>query len=370
MTKIFVSVFNNLSTDQRIEKICKTLHDRGFQVELIGSSWGGLPEMQRPYAFTRIPLKSKILKWAYLEYNYKLYFLLKNKSKGNCILVANDLETILPNYFLSKSKNLPLVYDSHEIFTEMPTVQGRFSQNIWRIIEKYCIPKLKYMMTANASYSDWYEKTYAIPKPETVRNLPRLLPIEIENISENMPKIILYQGVLNPSRGLDKIIPAMLKINNAQLWIAGDGPESQSLKNLVAELNLTKKVNFLGQLAPNELRKITPKADVGLSIEENNGWSYYYSLPNKISDYIQSGVPVVCSNFPEMVKIVTHFSVGETIENHTEEELIAKINTVLKNGKSFYKENLQKAAATLCWENEEPILLELYNRVIADNFQE
>ena len=47
--KVLVSVFNNLYTDQRVEKVCRTLSEAGYDIELIGNNWGGLPEMQRPY---------------------------------------------------------------------------------------------------------------------------------------------------------------------------------------------------------------------------------------------------------------------------------------------------------------------------------
>jgi hypothetical protein len=46
------------------------------------------------------------------------------------------------------------------------------------------------------------------------------LKLKIQNYSEiNLKKIILYQGVINPSRGLDKMIPAMEKIENAEFWL-------------------------------------------------------------------------------------------------------------------------------------------------------
>ena len=97
--------------------------------------------------------------------------------------------------------------------------------------------------------------------------------------------------------------------------------------------------------------------------------NHKHSLPNKISDYIQSGVPVVCSNFPEMIKVVKHFEVGEIIENHSEEELQKKIRTVLQNGKIHYAEKLKQAAEILCWENEENPLLGLYQQIVDENFK-
>ncbi|MBS1548647.1 MAG: glycosyltransferase [Bacteroidetes bacterium] len=366
---VLVSVFNNLLTDQRIEKICNSLFQRGYHVQLIGCSWGGMPEMQRPYPFTRIELKSKTLKLAYAEFNLKLYSLLKEKANPNTILVANDLDTILPNFLVSQKMGIPLLYDSHEIFTEMPSVQGRWTQKIWQKIEAYAIPKIKYRMTANESYAQWYAQRYQIPLPIVVRNLPQKQDVNKWVSTSGSKKIILYQGAINPSRGLDKVIPAMKNIENAELWIAGNGPRREEYILLTNHLKLQDKVKFLGQLSPNDLREITVKADVGLSIEENNGLSYYYSLPNKISDYIQSGVPVVCSNFPEMIKVVKHFEVGEIIENHSEEELQKKIRTVLQNGKIHYAEKLKQAAEILCWENEENPLLGLYQQIVDENFK-
>lgn len=39
--KVLVSAFSSLYTDQRIEKVCKTLSDNGYSIDLIGNDWGG-----------------------------------------------------------------------------------------------------------------------------------------------------------------------------------------------------------------------------------------------------------------------------------------------------------------------------------------
>lgn len=358
--KVLVSVFNNLATDQRVEKVCKTMSDNGYEIELIGNDWGGLPDMKRNYPFSRIGLSSKTLKLAYPEFNWKLYHELLKKADQNTILLANDLDTLLANWLVSKKLNIPLVFDSHEIFTEMPAINGRFTQNIWRSLQNFIVPKLKFMMTASESYADWFVKTYEIDRPVVVQNFPIRTSIP-QNLGEkNQKKIILYQGVINPSRGLDKMIPAMKKIENAEFWICGDGPKKQEYLSLTKSLGLEEKVKFLGKLVPEDLRKITKTADVGLSIEENNGLSYFYSMPNKVSDYIQARIPVVVSAFPEMSKVVDHFHVGEKINNY--DELPSTINSVLLNGKSFYLNHLDKAAAELCWEKEEPKILSLFEK--------
>ena len=368
LMKVLVSVFNNLYTDQRVEKVCETLHQNAYNIELIGNNWGGMPEMSRPYSFSRIVLKSKVLRFAYLEFQWKLFFELWKKADKNTILHANDLDALLPNYLVSKIKNIPLVWDSHEIFTEMPSVTNRWVQKVWRFLENSLVRKIEFFMIANDSYADWFVRTYKIKRPIVVRNLPKKTESP-KNLVENSPKVILYQGAINFSRGIDKMIEAMQYIENAEFHIAGRGPFLEEYQELTRKLHLENNVKFLGNLHPDDLRKVTEKADVGLSIEENKGLSYYYSLPNKISDYIQARVPVVVSKFPEMQKIVEKYQVGEFISSHEPKHLAEKVNLVLLSGRNFYQPQLEIAANELCWENEAPKILELYEKVAPQHRQ-
>lgn len=358
--KVLTSAFSNLYTDQRIEKVCRTLYENGYQVELIGNDWGGAEKMERPYPFSRIQIASKSLKTAYFEFNWKLYHELKKKADQNTILHANDIDALLPNYLVAKKLNIPLVFDSHEIFSEMPAIQGKMSQKLWRYLEKSVIPKLKFMITASGSYAEWFQKKYGI-NPVVVQNAPRKIDFTVD-IPENNPKIILYQGVINPFRGIDKAILAMHHLDNAVLKIAGDGPKKKESENLVISENLQNKVHFLGKIKPEDLKKITVTADIGISIEENGGDSYLYSLPNKVLDYIQARVPLIMADLPEMRNIRNQFNVGEIIKDHQPENIAKAIELVLNKGRKNYQEELEKASKVLCWENEEVQLLEVFQK--------
>lgn len=361
--KVVVSVFSNLYTDQRVEKVCETLHRNGYQIELIGNDWGGAPDMQRPYPFTRIHLKSKTLKLAYPEFNRKLYSLLKKKAGRNTILLANDLDALLPNVLVAKKLKIPLVFDSHEIYTEMPAVKGRFVQKIWKFLEKKLVPGLPFMMTESESYAQWFREHYGVA-PVVVRNLPRRIPA-VADTPNNSPQIIIYQGALNQSRGLPQAIEAVASLDNVLFKIAGDGPKRKELEEFVHQKNLQNKVQFMGNLAPANLREFTKTADVGISLEENGGVSYLYSLPNKVGDYIQSRVPVVMINFPEMMRVYGKFKIGEIVTSHQPKAIAEKLRIVLQNSRRHYLPELEKAAAELCWENEEQKILELFRRAAA-----
>ena len=365
--KVLVSAFSNLYTDQRIEKVCRTLHENGYDVELIGNNWGGEEEMERPYPFYRIQHSARSLRFAYVEFQKKLYSELKKRADKKTVLLANDLDALLPNVLIAKKLNIPLVFDSHEIFTEMPAIQGRWTQKVWRLLERNLVPGMKYMMTESYSYAEWFKNAYGVD-PVVVRNIPRKLPPPTE-LPQNGPKIILYQGVINQSRGIPQAIKAMKDVQNAVFKIVGDGPKRKEYEKLVADSGLGEKVQFLGKMFPDDLRKVTKTADVGLSLEENGGVSYLYSLPNKVADYIQARVPSVMINFPEMQRVHNEFKVGELIDNHDPKVIAERINIVLNKGRSFYWDELNRAAESLCWENEEAAILALFDKAIQENFQ-
>ncbi|WP_288244219.1 glycosyltransferase [uncultured Chryseobacterium sp.] len=358
--KIIVSAFSNLYTDQRIEKVCRTLHENGYNIELIGNTWGGNNMLSRPYPVSRIHLISTSLKTAYFEFNWKLYRELKKKADEETVLYANDLDALLPNYLIAKKCQIPLIFDSHEIFSEMPAIQGKMSQKVWRYLEKKVLPNIKLMITASSGYAEWFKNRYGI-QATVVQNAPRKINFSFE-ITDNNPKVILYQGVINPFRGLDKAIMAMHHLENVIFKIAGDGPKKKEYEELVIKENLQDKVLFLGKLLPEDLRKVTLTADCGMSIEENGGESYYYSLPNKVLDSVQARVPLILSDLPEMRNIKDQYNIGEIIKDHQPENIAHAIRTVLNKGRRNYLSDLEKAANFLCWENEEVKLLEVLGK--------
>lgn len=359
--KIYIAVTNDLVTDNRVHKVALSLLKSGADITLLGRIKRDSPAINRTYntkrfklIFTRGPL-------FYFEYNLHLFiFLLFHKFD---IIVSNDLDTLGASFCASKIKNKKLVYDSHEYFTEVPELYNRnFQKKVWMFIENLILPRVKYCYTVSNSIADTYNTKYGI-NMKVVRNVPyRNLNIQA-NFKDNEIKTILYQGSLNIGRGLEHLIDAMEFLDNARLVIIGDGDITKELSNQISKKNLQEKVTLKGQIPFEELVLETQKANLGIALEENLGLNYYYALPNKLFDYIQSRVPVLVSPFPEMQKIVNQYEIG-TVYDHKSPELLAKkIQEIfdLKNRYQKWKENTEKAAEELCWENEEKILIQIYS---------
>lgn len=364
--KIITSVINNYQGDQRVQKVCQSLMKFGFEVEVIATNLRGKPELKFPYPIHVLSLSAQSSMKMYLDFNWKLFRKLLKITKKEDILLANDLDALLPNYLVSKIKGCELVFDSHEIFSEAPTLYNRpFRKKIWKTLEKWMLPNVKHFYTVSDGYADWFEREYKI-RPEIIMNVPVVKPAT-ESLTVRLPevipqeKIIIYQGAINFSRGIDKMIAAMQFVENAHLWIIGSGPKKMEFEALTSKLNLNEKVKFIGHVSPSQLKIITPKADLGLSLEEDFGISYRYALPNKIFDYTHAGIPVLGTNLPEIKNTIEKFGIGKTIESHDPQHIAEMIKKMLKEGKSPYTDNLKKAAEVFNWKNEETKLKKIYS---------
>jgi glycosyltransferase involved in cell wall biosynthesis len=149
-------------------------------------------------------------------------------------------------------------------------------------------------------------------------------------------------------------------IENTMLVIIGDGDIRKQLEERTKTLKIEDKVYFMGKISGDKLHEYTPSADIGLCLLENKGLNYYYALPNRIFDYLQAGVPVLATNFPEIVNIVDTYHTGILIDHYEPEYLAGVINEMLKN--PFDTSHFQSVAKELSWENEEQVLMKLINR--------
>lgn len=365
--RIIMSVTDDLVTDQRVNKIATSLFNNGYDVLVVGRMLPYSVAIKRPYRVKRMRLLFKKTAMFYAEYNFRLFLLLLF-SKAD-ILLADDTDTILANYYASVLRHCPLVFDAHEMFPEVPELVGRDRvKRFWSRIEDKVFPKLKYCYTVCNSIADIYNDRYGI-NMRVVRNFPEASYCKVKNPDEkNSRKILLYQGAVNIGRGIEWIIDALPFIDNAVFYIAGDGDVTQQMKDYAAEKNLSDRVVFLGRIPLEDLNAITVKADMGMSLLANRGLNYYYSLPNRITDFVHAEIPVLATDFPEIHLVVKKYGIGELVSDHTPEVLAATIENALKKWDAFSPDErhkiFAKAKEELCWENEEKTLLSIFSEIM------
>lgn len=362
--RAIVSVINDLVTDQRVDRACRALLKGGYQVTLVGRALPkSLPMNHRPYATHRMKLLFTQGPAFYLEFQIRLFFFVLFRKAH--LVYANDLDTLLPNFLISKLKGSKVIYDSHELFCEVPELlENPKKRKTWKRLERWIFPKLHNIITVNQSIANIYGHEYE-KKINVVRNIPlQRTPSELLSKEElGLPqdkKIIILQGAgINMQRGAEEAVQAMKYVKNAVLLIVGSGDVIEQLKEMRIELGIEDRVIITGKVPYEKLAQYTRNADLGLSLDKDTNLNYRFSLPNKLFDYIHAGVPVLVSDLVEIARIVKEYQIGGVIKNHEPQYIAQQINLALSNQKKHdtWKRNLLKAKEELTWEAEEATLL-------------
>lgn len=356
--KIIATVINDVVFDQRMIRICNTLSEF-YSVEL----WGRVKSSDSPIEHSFIQRRYRFFinrgVLFYISYNIRLFFILLFTKFD--VIHSVDLDTLPAGFLACKIKRKQIVYDSHEYFTEVPELENRyFVKKIWLIIEKIFVPRVDVAITVGTNIAKIYFENYK-KQFHVVRNCPEIHS-STSNHSED--RYIIYQGALNKGRGLESLIKAMKTIP-LRLLIAGDGDIRDKLENMVIKEQLSDKVEFLGQIKPNELINYTSQAFLGYNVMENIGLSYYYSLSNKFFDYIHSDVPVITNPFPEYYDLNKTYNCcvfAEAISNNISEVILSLLNDTKEYNR--LKSNCNKASKDLNWNTEKNKLIRAYDDLI------
>jgi len=358
--RITFTVTNDLSFDQRMNRICSSLSRAGYDVWLLGRKRkDSIPLADQPFRQIRLLTPFSSGKLFYACFNIQLFFYLLFKRTN--IICAIDLDSILPCLLVSKIKGCQRIYDAHELFCEMKEVVSRPAvYRFWKRIEKYAVPRFNYGYTVNQLIADEFKSMYGVDYT-VIRNTALLQPNDNSIAKESF---ILYQGAVNEGRCFETLIPAMKQVN-APLIICGDGNFMQQAKELVKQYQLEDKVVFKGNTVPAELKSITQRAAIGVTLFEKDGKSNYYSLANKYFDYIQAGTPQLCVDYPAYHAINNLYETAVLIQDVDTITIASGLNNLLSD-EQLYKRlaaNCSSARQHLNWQEEEKTLIAFYKNL-------
>lgn len=364
MKTIFVCVSNDVYNDNRVRKTCHSLSEFGLRVHLLCLK-SKYNQGQKQTDFVLHPIKRVFKKNFpyYAELNIRIFFTLLFKRLD--IIWANDLDTLLGCFIVGKLRRKPIIFDSHEMFCQVAELQDNpKAQKVWLCLEKFMLPKLKYVITVCNPIKDYFKNNYNI-EAKVVRNIPlQNKETEVKNFPME-EKIIVWQGATNIDRSLEDIVLAMKDID-AKLYIMGSGDVIKNLEKIVSENNLKNKVILTGRLTFEQMMSYTKRASIGLSLDRPTNENYRISLPNKIFEYINTATPIVCTPLPEIKNIVEKYNVGCFINEPTKENISKTLNSILNNNELLqtFSNNSIIAQKELSWENEQETIFDILKQII------
>jgi glycosyltransferase involved in cell wall biosynthesis len=175
---------------------------------------------------------------------------------------------------------------------------------------------------------------------------------------------ILFAGRLDPVKSIDSLIHAFAtlsdRLDDAQLLIAGVGPQEIELKKLVDDLKLKKKVRFLGFVPYEKMPVLYNASDVFVlpSVSEAQGLV--------VEEAMACGTPVIASNVGWIRDTIHHMHNGLLVQPRNPIELYNAMNLLLSNDElaRIISANCRISAQEFSWKVVAEKLIEIYEEAL------
>ena len=299
--------------------------------------------------------------------------------QGYAVYHAHDLNTLPVAWLAARRDRAGLVYDSHELYIERNKLKP--SSRLWKFIQRrmegFLVRRCDAVFTVNESLADELARRYKIPRPGVIMNTPaRFEKADLHLLGNSrlrselsIPRdknILLYVGGITFNRGLEELIESLTHLPDCCLIYMGYGTDAykQSLVELAEKIGVRDRFAFFGPVPSNRVIHYAAGADVGVAPIANACLSYYYCSPNKLFEYMNAGLPVIASNFPELEKVVLGHHIGLTFDPADPQDIARTARQILDNPQlaDTMRKNALEASGQYNWGNEARKLLAIYKQ--------
>jgi len=376
---------NEFLRDSRVEKEVQSLFNAGHEIIVAAITTTGLPYFEKREnctvlreSISAIVKKSSVgaLKFPlYLDFwkRYTARILADYKAD---VIHIHDLPLSRVGIELKEKYKFKLVIDLHEnwpallsVSVHTNTLLGKIlsSERQWRSYEEYCTHEADAVITV---VDEMKNRISELGVPEAkiyvLENTPEVSELkELKFQRDENYFTLLYVGGISYHRGLQYVIEGMgilTKEIPVRLWIAGDGKYSAVLKDQIKKLELQKHVEFFGQLSKKDVEDLMIKSDFGL-IPHLRSEQSDNSSPNKLFEYMASGLPVLASNCISVKRVLEETNSGTSYIYDSPSDFADNVRKLYSQREDFsaYSINGVNAVANKYnWLQSSASLLKLY----------
>lgn len=343
-------------------KQCKSLAKKGFHMNLIITH--DKAEMIDGVHIIPLPLTRGRLKRMVFKPFLALSLALKTKAD---LYHFHDPELIPLGIFL-KCLGKKVVYDVHE---DVPS----------QIMGKYWIPPYLRKLVSFATYSlesltSRFFDGISAATPHIrdifvkrnqnsmdINNFPLKGEFAQEETDTKRENAICYVGGITKERGIIELIEA-IEGTSITLYLAGT-ITPDSLKKDLEKKQGWKNVEFIGQVGRKKIQSILSRSQIGLCTLYPTP-AYIHSLPVKIFEYMNAGLPIIASNFlywKNLLKDCENIIFVDPLDPKAIRQAITTLMADKERCISLGKQGITLVNEIYNWDTEEKKLLELYKKI-------
>lgn len=285
------------------------------------------------------------------------------------VIHAHDLPMLPAAHICSGERKIPLVYDSHELYTEEelpPSAKAMLKSKERKYIKDAAVitvnPYLK------KEFESWYGKKDILIIENATSRRPDFDPdrkydlFREEYSLTSESRLMLYQGWFSPHRNLATLVQGMQYLDKSHyLLLMGYGEYKDELMELAHKVGVSGNILFIPAKSQEELLFYTASADIGLMpYLKSKNLNNLYSSPNKLYEFIAAGLPILANDLPYYHDIIEKYNNGivRTIEDP--QSFARAVQEIFSCDLQSFRLNAWTAYQELNWDKESEKLLMLY----------
>ena len=377
--RVLMLVATSVSTDTRVLREASTLVADGHEVHIVGKSVPAdftpppgvtvssvgtssvfRAEGSESAGHRKLPPHLRLARWVLLPQHRNSAFgrwadgaVADARSRPYDVVHAHDFTALEAGATLADLRGVPLVYDSHELWSGRPRqyrptpLQDRRE----RRTEARLGAKAAAVVTVGEGVADVFRRRYGWSHVVVVRNTFEA----VDGGPPTTPTAAVYAGRLAPYRELEVIaqasrtspLPITLVGPSDPAWLAGFDAAATTVRSAVSV---------------DEVTRLLQEAGIALVTHGDNFDNLRLALPNKAFQAVAAGVPVVATDVGELGALVREHALGELYRPGDAAGLVRAIEAVVADYPQWCG-RVAAARSALGWEVDATTLRELYRRV-------
>ena len=264
------------------------------------------------------------------------------------VIACADLETLPAAVALKQQWGCHLVFDSHEYWPHSFPDFRAWEIDVWSRLEARLVAFADQRVTVSATLAAQLTAEYGLP----FESVPNAAPLadapgawfrerdEEKRSRRELPAeadprtTFLFQGGFAVGRGIEMLIDAWADVEESAVLVLR-GPDNAFKAEMVAlaQANgtLDRTVFFPPAVGEAELIAVAQEADVGVIPYDPRLYGNKFACPNKLSQYMASGLAILSNAIEYVADIVESNALGKTVPFHDRAGLIRIVEELARD---------------------------------------
>lgn len=372
MTKVCHVISGYYRNDARVFlRQCLSLQRAGYDVTIVTND-GEPAEVLQGVAITSTPAwpRWKVLLSAARQF-------LPELMRVNADIYQLHSPELLPLTALLQARGKRVVYDAHEDLPRhiiekewVPTLLRRPLAFAAEGYLRRTLRQIDDIVTPHSHVVDHLQRT--VGKAVLVANFPIVKPLppitEAEFVAR--PKTICYAGTVYLHSNQEATLDALAQLPDVRYRVAGYIGDAH--RAALAQRPGASQVEYLGRVDQAALRTLYTSSIAGMALIDyklNQGGRRGSYAVNKFFEYLEAGLPVICTDYTLWREIVERYECGICVPPNSVGHIRAAIDTLVNDPALAYRMGQNGRRAVLeefNWGSEERKYVAVFDRLAGD----